>query len=62
MNITINPKVGQYVFDYVECKKVKVMAIKDCLYFVGKDREPLFRNEFIFPLPSKKQYPCTGNA
>ena len=54
MNSAINPKVGQYVFDYVGFKKVKVMAIKDCLYFVGKDREPLFRNEFIFPLPSNK--------
>ena len=54
MNSTINPKVGQYVLDYEECKKVKVTAIKGSLYFVGKDRDLLFRNEFIFPLPSKK--------
>lgn len=53
MNNLVNPKVGKFVYDFYECKKVKVTAINGSLYFVGKNREPLFRNEFIYPLPSK---------
>ena len=55
MNNSVDPKVGEFVFDFEECKKVKITAIKGRLYFVGKDRDPLFRNEFIYPLPSNQK-------
>ena len=55
MNNSVNPEVGKFVYDFDDCKKVKVTAIKGRLYFVGKHRDPLFRNEFIYPLPSKSK-------
>ena len=55
MNNLVNPEVGKFVYDFDAGKKVKVMAIKGNLYFVGKYREPFFRNEFIYPLPSQSK-------
>ena len=48
-----NPRIGQYVYDTYYGKKRKVQAISDNgkLYFIGSEHEPVFRNEFIFPLP-----------
>lgn len=49
-----NPSIGQFVFDTYYCRKRKVYAISDNkLYFIGSEHEPVFRNEFIFPLPKK---------
>ena len=47
------PRTGQFVFDPYFCKKRKVQAISGKLYFIGSEHEPVFRNEFIFPLPEK---------
>lgn len=51
-----NPKIGQFVWDkHDKCKK-KVQSVPkngNELYFIGKDREPVRRSEFIFPLPKK---------
>jgi intracellular sulfur oxidation DsrE/DsrF family protein len=46
-----NPRVGQFVYDVYYCKRRKVQAISGKLYFIGSEHEPVFRNEFIFPLP-----------
>ena len=52
-----NPRAGQFVYDVYSCKKRKVQAISDNgkLYFIGSEHEPVFRNEFIFPLPKKNK-------
>lgn len=49
-----NPRIGQFVYDVYSCKKKKVQAISCKLYFIGSEHEPVFRNEFIFPLPKTK--------
>lgn len=55
MSNSVNPEVGKFVYDFDAGKKVKVMAINGNLYFVGKYREPFFRDEFIYPLPNKSK-------
>ena len=50
-----NPCVGQFVYDTYYGKKKKVQAISSKLYFIGSEQEPVFRDEFIFPLPKNKQ-------
>ena len=51
-----NPRAGQFVYDMYYRKKRKVQAVSDNnkLYFIGSEQEPVFRDEFIFPLPKKK--------
>ena len=49
-----NPNVGQFVYDTYYCRRRKVHAISGKLYFIGPQHEPVFRNEFIFPLPKFK--------
>lgn len=49
------PRVGQFVWDTYYHKKRKVQAISGKLYFIGKEHEPVFRKDFIFPLPSCKK-------
>ncbi len=49
-----NPSVGQFVYDTYSRKKMKVHAISDNkIFFIGSEHEPVFRDEFIFPLPKK---------
>ena len=48
-----NPSIGQFVFDVYCCKRRKVQGISGKLYFIGSEHEPVFRDEFIFPLPKK---------
>ena len=55
MSNSVNPEVGKFVYDFDAGKKVEITAIEGNLYFVGKDRDPLFRDEFIFPLPSQSK-------
>ena len=50
-----NPRAGQFVYDVYSCKKRKVQAISGKLYFIGSEQEPVFRNEFIFPLPKQNK-------
>ena len=50
-----NPSIGQFVFDVYCCKRRKVQGISGKLYFIGNQHEPVFRNEFIFPLPKNKK-------
>ena len=52
-----NPRPGQFVYDTYYRKKRKVQAVSDNnkLYFIGSEQEPVFRDEFIFPLPKKKK-------
>ena len=52
-----NPSIGQFVYDTYYCKKRKVQAISDNnkLYFIGSEHEPVFRDEFIFPLPKQNK-------
>ena len=52
-----NPRVGQYVYDTYYGKKRKVQAISDNnkLFFIGSEHEPVFRDEFIFPLPKNRK-------
>ncbi len=51
-----HPKKGQYVWDKHYKKRRRVMSVsqKRRLYFIGADREPVRRHEFIFPLPKKR--------
>mgnify|MGYP001045167450 FL=1 len=48
-----NPSIGQFVFDVYCRKRRKVQGISGKLYFIGAEQEPVFRDEFIFPLPKK---------
>ncbi len=48
-----NPSIGQFVYDVYYCKRRKVQAISGKLYFIGSEHEPVYRDEFIFPLPKK---------
>ena len=52
-----NPRIGQYVFDTYYKRKRKVYAISNNnkLYFIGPEHEPVFRDDFIFPLPKIKK-------
>ena len=50
-----NPRIGQFVYDMYFCKKRKVQAISGKLYFIGSTHEPVFRDEFIFPLPKQNK-------
>ncbi len=50
-----NPRIGQFVYDVYSCKKKKVQAISGKLYFIGSEHEPVFRDEFIFPLPKQNK-------
>ena len=50
-----NPRIGQFVYDVYSCKKKKVQAISGKLYFIGSEQEPVFRDEFIFPLPKQNK-------
>lgn len=50
-----NPRAGQFVYDVYSCKKRKVQAISGKLYFIGSEQEPVFRDEFIFPLPKQNK-------
>lgn len=45
------PSIGQYVFDIYYNVKKQVKAIQGELFFIGSDREPVRRNEFVYPLP-----------
>ena len=50
-----NPRKGQYVYDPYYKMRRKVMAVPmngNNLYFIGKEHEPMARDEFIYPLPS----------
>ncbi|MDR1627644.1 MAG: hypothetical protein LBR79_02580 [Oscillospiraceae bacterium] len=49
-----NPKVGQYVFDIHYQRRRKVMGVPkgtNTLYYIGEDHDPVYRYEFLFPLP-----------
>lgn len=48
-----NPKAGQFVWDKHYRKRKKVQSVRNGLYFIGEDREPVRRHEFTFPLPKK---------
>ena len=50
-----NPRIGQYVYDTYYGKKRKVQATSGKLYFIGSTHEPVFRDEFIFPLPKQNK-------
>ena len=50
-----NPRAGQFVYDVYSCKKKKVQATSGKLYFIGSEQEPVFRDEFIFPLPKQNK-------
>ena len=50
-----NPRIGQFVYDTYYCKRRKVYAISGKLYFIGSEHEPVFRDEFIYPLPKNKK-------
>ena len=50
-----NPSIGQFVYDTYYCKRRKVQAIAGKLYFIGSEHEPVYRDEFMFPLPKKKK-------
>lgn len=47
------PKAGKYVFDIHENRRRKLQSVKEGgkLFLIGSEREPVYRNEFIFPLP-----------
>ena len=51
-----NPKKGQFVFDEYSNTKKKIQEVPkngNDLYFIGKDHEPVRRNEFVFPVPKQ---------
>ncbi len=49
-----NPKVGDYVYDIYYRKRRMVMGISSELFFIGTEREPVRRHEFVYPLPATK--------
>ena len=52
-----NPKIGQFVYDpyYKIRRKVQAITCEGRLYFIGAEREPVSRDEFFFPLPTREE-------